>query len=137
MAGRIAGTGWRILDADIVKDLILRHELRQGTYRPHLAHLLPDGHPLLPRELAALVHHESVQIITGIRHRCLGAGENIVIDGTLAWPPYALELLTELAAHDYQHVSIVDVEVAAALPSSAPPTAGGRVGSPGSPAPTL
>ncbi|HEY5881224.1 MAG TPA: AAA family ATPase [Nakamurella sp.] len=111
----LAGAGWRILDADIMKDLILQEEFRTGNYQAHLARILPDGHPLMPRELAALVHQESVEMITTVRNRSQRLGENLLIEGTLAWAPYAVQLLTELAAEDHRQVAIIDVEVSETL----------------------
>lgn len=64
-----------------------------------------------PAELAALVHLESVAFIDELRADCLARGENIVIEGTLSWPPAARQLLDELVKREYREVVIVDVEV--------------------------
>lgn len=65
----------------------------------------------MPRELAGLVHAESVMILDLIREHCLREGENVVIEGTLVWEPADQRLVGELARPGYREVSIVDVEV--------------------------
>ncbi len=102
---------WRMIDADIVKDLILVGEMSAGTFDRQLDINLPDGHPVMPRELAGLVHRESVIVADLIRRHCLAEGENIVIEGTLGWAPQGPRLLSELAAAGYERVDIVDVDV--------------------------
>lgn len=106
---------WRHIDADRVKDLILAREVVAGTFDRQLAIVLSDGHPVLRRELAGLVHRESVLIADAIHRRCMADGENIVIEGTLVWPPHGPRLLRELAAAGYGKVDIVDVEVPRAV----------------------
>lgn len=107
--------GWRRLDADAVKDYLLDELAASGTVDDLLAHQLPDGHPVMPGELATLVHQESVVLVEQLRARCTALGENVVIEGTLSWPPAAQQLLAELVRRDYQEVVIVDVEVPRAV----------------------
>lgn len=102
---------WRMIDADIVKDLILLGEMDAGTFAGELSIALPDGHLVMPRELAGLVHRESVIVADLIRRRCVSEGENIVIEGTLGWAPHGPQLLRELAAAGYERVEIVDVDL--------------------------
>jgi len=52
---------------------------------------------VMPRELAGLVHTESVLILDRLRDMCLRRGENVVLEGTLVWAPAARMLLDELA----------------------------------------
>lgn len=47
---------------------------------------LPDGGTVMPRELATLVHTESRKIVDALQERCMGRGENLVIEGTFSWP---------------------------------------------------
>lgn len=103
--------GWRRLDADIVKDDLVQELVAAGDADDVLAVQLVDGRPVMPRELAGLVHAESVLILDRIRDRCLRAGENVVIEGTLVWEPTGRELLDDLTTRAYREVSIVDVEV--------------------------
>jgi hypothetical protein len=102
---------WRVIDADIVKDLILVAEMDAGRLAGKLSIDLPDGHPVMPRECAGLVHRESVIVADLIRRRCVAEGENIVIEGTLGWAPHGPQLLRDLAAAGYERVDIVDVDV--------------------------
>ncbi|WP_083954803.1 MULTISPECIES: zeta toxin family protein [unclassified Rhodococcus (in: high G+C Gram-positive bacteria)] len=106
----LAGQGWRVVDADRVKDYLLRDALDQGFYDDLLDQVLADGHRLMPRELATLVHTESTVIVDAITERCLGIGENVVLEGTFSWPGLGRRLLAELAEADYQKLTILDVE---------------------------
>lgn len=111
-ASGVAGPGWRTLDADIVKDLLLTLDLPTRFFQELLNNrVLADGHRMHPREFASLVHLESVGILDEIRTRCLADGENVIIEGTLSWLPYSREILLALALQDYQSVTIYDVEV--------------------------
>lgn len=47
--------GYRVIDADIIKDYLIEQALDEGIYDHLLAETLADGHTLAPRELAALV----------------------------------------------------------------------------------
>ena len=107
----VVDDGWRRLDADVVKDYLVEELAAAGAVDDVLAVELVDGRPVMPRELAGLVHIESVAIVELMRDRCLRDGENVVIEGTLAWEPAAHRLLGELARAAYREVSIVDVEV--------------------------
>lgn len=103
--------GWRRLDADIVKDYLVEDVTAAGLLDDLLKRELADGHPVMPAELAALVHLESVAFIDELRAECLAQGENVVIEGTLSWPPAARRLLGELVKREYREVVILDVEV--------------------------
>lgn len=82
----LAGEGWRVLDADRVKDHLIGDAVESGLYRSILEIPLPDGGTVMPRELATLVHTESTKIVDALQAVCLGRGENIVIEGTFSWP---------------------------------------------------
>lgn len=105
--------GWRRLDADIVKDYLLQDLIAAGDVEDVLALSLADGRAVMPRELAGLVHTESVLILDSLRADCLRRGENVVAEGTLVWESAARRLLNELTQRAYREVSIVDVEVPA------------------------
>ncbi|WP_413768921.1 zeta toxin family protein [Rhodococcus pyridinivorans] len=102
---------YRKLDADEIKDHLIRQALIDGIYEDLLEHRLADGHPIAPRELAALVHHESTALIDQIRRICTDRQENVLIEGTLRWPDHGRRLLAELTAADYTSVRIIGVEV--------------------------
>lgn len=107
--------GWRRLDADVVKDYLIEDLVAGGHYDDVLAHELADGYPIMPAELATLVHMESVTFLDELQTGCLERGENVVIEGTLSWPPAAQQLLRQLVTRDYREVLILDVEVPRAL----------------------
>lgn len=113
-----AAEGWRRLDADVLKEFIVDDAARSGRYDDLLAHRLVDGHPVMPGELASLAHTESVALLNTIRGQCLARGENVVLEGTLVWPPAGAELLDELVAAGYADVTVLDVEVTAATAHS-------------------
>lgn len=107
----VVDDGWRRLDADVVKNYLIEDLVGGGRYDNLLGQLLADGYPIMPAELATLVHEESVAFLNQLRVRCLARGENVVIEGTLSWAPFGERMLGELARRDYRDVTIVDVEV--------------------------
>lgn len=109
----LATPDWRLLDADLIKDYLVDDAVNSGRYDDLLTYELADGHPITPAELGSLVHVESVSILDDIRVECLRRGENVIIEGTLGWAPYAAQILDELLASGYHDVRILDVEVAA------------------------
>ncbi|GAB6919772.1 hypothetical protein JCM9803A_02220 [Rhodococcus erythropolis] len=104
---------YRYLDADLVKDELLRRAISDGHYSDLLSTVLADSHPIAPRELAALVHAESTDVIDDVREICLQRRENVVIEGALQWGPLGNILMAQLSEHEYTDVRIVDVEVPA------------------------
>jgi len=111
----VVDEGWRRLDADVVKAYLIEDLVDGGRHDDLLGELLADGYPIMPAELATLVHEESVVFLDQLRGHCLSRGENVVIEGTLSWPPAGERLLGELVRRGYREVSIVDVEVAAGV----------------------
>lgn len=106
----LAGQGWRVLDADKLKDYLLRDAIEQGIYTDLLNIDLADGHRLMPRELATLVHNESTKLLDIITEICLSRGENLVLEGTFSWPGLGPRLMRDLAYADYEKFTILDVE---------------------------
>ncbi|NKS71655.1 hypothetical protein GS531_00250 [Rhodococcus hoagii] len=121
----LAGRGWRVLDADRVKDYLIRDALGSGVYRDILAMVLPDGGTLRPRELATLVHLESTKIVDELQELCMKRGENIVVEGTFSWPGLGERLLRQLGAAGYERFTIMDVEVSRERAKSKPCSGGG------------
>jgi hypothetical protein len=111
----LVDASYRYLDADIVKDELLRRAIADGHYADLLSTTLADTHPIAPRELAALVHAESTEVIDDVREVCLQRRENVVIEGTLQWGPLGDILMAQLSEHDYTDVHIVNVEVPASI----------------------
>ncbi|WP_179273302.1 MULTISPECIES: zeta toxin family protein [unclassified Rhodococcus (in: high G+C Gram-positive bacteria)] len=112
---RLAGQGWRVLDADVIKDYLLRDAVAYGVYDDLLDRTLSDGHPVMPRELATLVHSESTMLLDAITEICTARGENIVLEGTFSWPGLGPRLLADLAYADYEKFTILDVEAPAEI----------------------
>jgi hypothetical protein len=73
----------RRLDADIIKEMLIRRALADEIYIDLLARTLSDGETIKPLELASLVHSESVELLGYIRRYCMRRGENVVIEGRL------------------------------------------------------
>lgn len=103
---------YRILDADVVKDYLIERALEDGIYDDLLTYRLADGHTISPRELAALVHNESVQLIDLIRRICVARRENIVVEATLSWEHHGPRLFGELASAGYASLDVLGVDVA-------------------------
>lgn len=102
---------YRRLDADVVKDALLTDASQTGLFDDLLAITLSDGRPIAPRELASLVHHESIQIWDALRRHSIDRGEPIIIEGTLTWPPLGPQLLNDLRRGGYAKISVIAVEV--------------------------
>lgn len=102
---------WRVIDADVIKEMLLRRAITDHIFDDLLALTLPDGRPLMPLELAGLVHAESTKIADDLRVACAFRGEDIVIEGTLNWDGQADAILTDLEGNGYEALVIVDVEV--------------------------
>ncbi|MFI5436402.1 AAA family ATPase [Rhodococcus baikonurensis] len=106
-------TRWRHLDADEFKLRLLGAAVADGS----LQELLPEelraaqGEPsrLYPNELCALVHVESNVILERAVAQSLTAGENVIIDGTMAWKPWVSGLVAQLDDTGYT-IHVVDVE---------------------------
>ncbi|EHB53310.1 zeta toxin family protein [Mycolicibacterium vinylchloridicum] len=103
---------YRIIDADIIKDHIIRQAMADGIY-DHLLTMAPlaDGRGLAPRELSALVHVESVRLAEAIREMCTSLKENVVIEGTLTWHLQGPRIFRELADNDYFDVEVYGLDV--------------------------
>lgn len=102
---------YRELDADLVKDYLLQQAVDDGIFDDLLTQELSDRSPVQPRELAALVHRESTQIVDLLRQVCIGRNENLIVHGTLTWAGAGADILADLAQGDYRRFHILDVEV--------------------------
>ncbi|MDN5757750.1 MAG: zeta toxin family protein [Tomitella sp.] len=103
--------GYRDIDADVVKTLLLRRCIADGLYGEVLDIVLPDGHHIFAGELAALVHDASTDIANAIIEMATQQRENVVIQGTLRWSPHAKDMLNSLAFNEYTDVEIISVEI--------------------------
>ncbi|WP_209448840.1 AAA family ATPase [Rhodococcus qingshengii] len=105
--------GWRYLDADEFKLRLLHAAVADGSLQDLLPQPLRSapGQPsrFYPNELCALVHVESNVILEQVVGQCVAAGENVIIDGTMAWKPWVSALVTRLDDEEYD-IHVVDVE---------------------------
>lgn len=108
--GTMALSGYRVIDPDVAKDLLLRDAEAHGLLAYRNSHLLPDGRPVGVRELAAHIHAISTRTTDLVRQLALAAGENVVIDGTLSWRPIIDVYIDELFSAGYEDLEVVDVE---------------------------
>ncbi|WP_018604279.1 zeta toxin family protein [Mycobacterium sp. 155] len=106
---------YRVVDADIVKDHLIEQALHDGIYDHLLVEILADGHALAPRELAGLVHLESVKLADQIRRLCIIRKENIVVEGTLTWDGQGPRIFRELADAEYTDIEVYGVDVGRAV----------------------
>jgi DNA polymerase III delta prime subunit len=105
---------WRVLNSDDFKDDLLLAAIADGSYEavikpPAVRGLEDAGEKFYPRELAALVHEESAMLARKATDQAVRAGQNVVIDGTLARESKAHALAEKLGAAGYE-VDVVDVE---------------------------
>lgn len=59
-----------------VLDYLLRDAVAGGVYDDLLGRMLSDGHPVMPRELATLVHLESTMLLDQVTEICMARGEH-------------------------------------------------------------
>ncbi|RVW04424.1 hypothetical protein EF834_04895 [Rhodococcus spongiicola] len=104
---------WRLLDADVFKDALLSAEVEAGTWQEMLPpeyRTVPPEKPLFhPNELSALVRHESTDLFEQVFYEAIDNGDNLILDGTLAWKEWAVDLVSGLNESGYR-IQIVDVE---------------------------
>lgn len=110
---------WRHVDADDFKRHLLEEALADGT----LQQLLPEEMRVWPGEssrfhpfeLSALVHHESTNFLFNpALEDAIARGDNLIIDGTLAWKPRADRIVADLSEAGYR-IRVVDVEAPKAV----------------------
>lgn len=111
LEGLDLASGYRVIDADDIKERLLQKALDDGDYDTVLSSCLPDHRRILPNELSVLVHAESTDLATAIVRRSMEDGVNVVIAGTLSWPELRNRYLNWMLARDYRRLTIVDVEV--------------------------
>lgn len=107
-------TSWRRIDPDEFKTRLIEHDLRTGKLAlpVDVAGIsLSDGLGVMPLELAGLYHRESAVVADKAQVASLEAGENFIIEGTLAWDKLADQVVRDLTHHGYQNLDVVLVEV--------------------------
>jgi len=104
---------YRLLDADEFKRQLLEEAVADGSLQemlpPELRTAAGDPGRFYPNELSALVHRESSILLETAVEQSLSRGEDVIIDGTMAWKPWAVQLVTDLERKGYA-ISIADVE---------------------------
>lgn len=108
-------SGYRIIDPDVAKDLLLDEARRHGLLNYRNGVVLPDGKPVGLRELASHVHVFSSKVTDVVRKLSLAAGENVVVDGTLSWSPLADLYVDEFYRAGYEGLEVVAVEIPLAM----------------------
>lgn len=102
---------YRVIDADAIKDDLIEQALEDGIYDHLLTEVLADGYTVAPRELAALVHLESVKLADQLRRICIARNENLVVEGTLTWSGQGVRLYKEFAEAHYGSIEVYGVDV--------------------------
>lgn len=102
--------GYRRIDPDQAKDLVLEEARKLGLLDYRLAHTLLDGGPVGIRELSTHIHSISAKVADTVRQLALATGENVVIEGTLSWDRLPGQYIKELFNAGYESLDVVDVE---------------------------
>lgn len=108
--GAIAA-GYRRIDPDEIKDILLAGLDTAGLLDVRGGHVLADGNSVSPGELAGWVHRASTDAADRVRTASLQLGENFVMEGTLSWPQLSVSHVDELAVGGYERLTILDIEV--------------------------
>lgn len=103
--------GYRRIDPDEIKDILLVQLEKAGLLDVRHRHVLADGKTVSPGELAAWVHNASTAAADRVRGVSLYYGENFVMEGTLSWQELSRIYVDDLATHDYERLTIIDIEV--------------------------
>jgi hypothetical protein len=124
----LASPGWRLIDADAIKQKLLEAAVHDGVFASVSTRTLAAGYPVMLNEISSLVHNESVFLTNALIERCLEARENVVIKGTLSWVGLPQRYLRLLEQNSYLTVSVLDVDVdqATALENAFEEWAAGR-----------
>jgi len=108
--GAIA-TGYRRIDPDEIKDILLARLEVAGLLDDRRGRVLCDGNSVHPGELAGWVHQASTDAADRVRAASLQMGEDFVMEGTLSWGRLPDIYVDELALGGYERLTVVDIEV--------------------------
>lgn len=103
--------GYRRIDPDDIKDILLARLDTAGLLDARRDHVLADGNSVSPGELAGWVHRASTDVADRVRTASLQLGENFVMEGTLSWHELPISYVDELALGGYERLAILDIEV--------------------------
>jgi hypothetical protein len=104
-------TGYRRIDPDDIKDILLAEMEKAGQLDARHRHVLADGNSVTPGELARWVHTASTDAADRVRQASLRIGENFVMEGTLSWHRLPTSHVDELAVGGYERLTVLDIEV--------------------------
>jgi Zeta toxin len=104
-------TGYRRIDPDDIKDILLAQMEKAGHLDARQRHILADGNSVTPGELARWVHTASTDAADRVRQASLRIGENFVMEGTLSWHRLPTSHVDELAVSGYERLTVLDIEV--------------------------
>jgi hypothetical protein len=104
-------TGYRRIDPDEIKDMLLARLENAALLDMRHKHVLADGNSVSPGELAGWVHTASTDAADRVRAGSLQMGENFVMEGTLSWFKLPTSYVDELARGGYERLTVLDVEV--------------------------
>jgi len=107
--------GYRRIDPDDIKDILLARLESTGLLDIRHQHALADGESVSPAELSSWVHTASTDAADRVRAMSMLIGENFVMEGTLSWYKLPASHVDELARGDYERLTILDVEVPRAV----------------------
>ena len=108
------GAGWRRIDSDVFKLMLIEHDLHRGNLAlpADVADLaLPDRGVVMPLEVSGLYHYESTVLADKALEICMAARENVIVEGTLSWHGLVPQLVGDLVTHGYETLDVVLVEV--------------------------
>lgn len=105
------GYGYRRIDPDAIKDLLLKRALDDGTYDPLLTVRIHGDERLQPRELSGLFHTESTVIANDVLGLSVQRQENVVMEGTLSWQPLIGRLIDLFERHEYRDLTILSCDL--------------------------
>lgn len=108
-------TGYRRIDPDEIKDILLARLDVAGLLDARLDHVLSDGNSVSLGELAGWVHRASTDAADRVRTASLQIGENFVMEGTLSWHKLPVSYVDELALGGYERLTVLDIEVPLAV----------------------
>ncbi|WP_244927777.1 zeta toxin family protein [Nocardioides sp. W7] len=107
--------GYLVIDPDEIKDLLLAHAQNEGMFDDAHGITLADGRPVAPRELSARVHEPANRVAADLLDHAVQRRENVVIEGTLSWPPLAHTYAELLLEWEYERLDIINVETSPAI----------------------
>jgi chloramphenicol 3-O-phosphotransferase len=108
-------SGWIRIDPDEFKKDLVLSLIDRTEYQAQMARVLADGQPVMPLELASLVHQESAYLAGRAQAAVMASGHNLIIEGTPTWPELASKYALQIARYSYEHLDVIDVHTPRAI----------------------